>query len=68
MVPATTVATPTVTIGGQPAHVQFSGLAPALVGLYQVNAVIPQGTGSGLQQVSLSIGGVVSQTTLVPVQ
>ena len=32
---------PTVRIGNQTAVVQFSGLAPGLVGLYQVNAEIP---------------------------
>jgi uncharacterized protein (TIGR03437 family) len=28
-------------IGGQPAEVQFAGLAPGLVGTYQVNAKVP---------------------------
>jgi uncharacterized protein (TIGR03437 family) len=65
---AKTVETPTVTIGGQASQVQFSGLAPSLIGLYQVNAVVPQGTSAGLQQVSLSLGGVLSKTTLLPVQ
>jgi uncharacterized protein (TIGR03437 family) len=65
---ATTATTPTVTIGGQPAQVQWSGLAPYLVGLYQVNAVVPQAAGTGLLTASISIGGVVSKTTLVPVQ
>lgn len=32
---------PSVTIGGIPATVQFAGLAPGFVGLYQVNVVIP---------------------------
>jgi uncharacterized protein (TIGR03437 family) len=36
-----TVATPTVTIGGQPAPVLFSGLGPGYDGLYQVNVQIP---------------------------
>jgi len=37
----TTRATPQVFIGGVEAVVQFSGMAPQLVGLWQVNAVIP---------------------------
>ena len=36
-----TVATPLLTIGGMPAEVLFSGLAPGFVGVYQVNARIP---------------------------
>jgi uncharacterized protein (TIGR03437 family) len=36
-----------VAIGGQNAAVQFAGLAPGFVGLYQVNAVIPQGVSTG---------------------
>ena len=39
--PAQTVNQVKVTIGGLPATVQFSGLTPGLVGVYQVNAVVP---------------------------
>ena len=38
-----TVALPEVRIGGMPAQVTFSGLTPGLAGLYQVNAIIPDG-------------------------
>ncbi len=34
---------PVVRIGGRPADVLFSGLAPGLTGVYQVNAAIPPG-------------------------
>uniref|UniRef100_Q022A7 Glycosyl hydrolase n=1 Tax=Solibacter usitatus (strain Ellin6076) TaxID=234267 RepID=Q022A7_SOLUE len=44
---ASTLATPTVTIGGIPATVSFSGLAPGFVGLYQVNVQIPAGITPG---------------------
>jgi len=64
---ATTVTTPIVTIGGLSAQVNFSGLAPGNAGLYQVNAVVPE-TGAGLQPVSISIGGVVSTASLLPVE
>lgn len=37
----------TVTIGGIEAHVEYQGLAPNYVGLYQVNAVVPQGVTPG---------------------
>ena len=33
---------PTVTIGGQAAKVTFSGMAPGYVGLWQINAEVPQ--------------------------
>jgi len=47
--PLATVTTPvTVTIGGQPAVVQYAGLTPNFVGLYQVNVQIPSGLTPGL--------------------
>jgi uncharacterized protein (TIGR03437 family) len=65
---ATTTATPTVTIGGQSASVVFSGLAPGLVGLYQINVVVPSGIGTGAQPVTLAIGGVTAKQSNVRVQ
>jgi uncharacterized protein (TIGR03437 family) len=59
---ARTVAAPTVTIGGRPVEVQFSGLAPGAVGLYQVNVIVPADAPSGIQPVVLTIGGVASKT------
>jgi uncharacterized protein (TIGR03437 family) len=65
---ATTTTTPSVTIGGQPAAVSFSGLAPFLVGVYQVNAMVPETVSPGLQSAVLSIGGATAKSTLVPVR
>ncbi len=59
---STTLATPTITIGGQPATVTFSGLAPGFADLYQVNATVPANIGTGAQSVTCSIGGVSCQT------
>jgi len=59
---STTVAPPLITIGGQPAAVSFSGLAPGFADLYQVNATVPAGIGTGQQPVTCSIGGVSCQT------
>lgn len=64
---ATTTATPTISIGGQPATRQFSGLTPQLVGLYQVNAVVPAGL-SGAQPLSITISGVTSNSVPIYVQ
>jgi uncharacterized protein (TIGR03437 family) len=53
-----TVAPITVTIGGVPATVAFSGLTPEYVGLYQVNLVVPSGIAPGNQvPVTLSVAG-----------
>jgi uncharacterized protein (TIGR03437 family) len=58
---ARTSVTPTVTIGGRPAEVAFSGLAPGLVSLYQVNAVVPADAPSGVQPVVIRINGIDSK-------
>jgi uncharacterized protein (TIGR03437 family) len=41
-------------------------LTPGNAGLYQINAVVPSTT-AGLQPITVSIGGVVSATTMLPV-
>jgi uncharacterized protein (TIGR03437 family) len=64
-----TTTTPTVTIGGIPAVVNFAGLAPTFAGLYQINAQVPQGVAPGnAVPVVVSIGGVVSNTVTIAVQ
>jgi uncharacterized protein (TIGR03437 family) len=64
-----TVTSPTVTIGGVDVAADFSGLAPGFVGLYQVNVPIPQGVTPGpAVPVSLTIGGVTSNTATIAVQ
>ena len=63
-----TTSTPTVLIGGKQAEVLFSGLTPGVVGLYQINAVLAADTPTGDQQVVVSIGGVSSKASVLPVQ
>ena len=64
-----TAQTPVVTIGGVAATVQFAGLAPNFVGLYQINAQIPAGTAPGnAVPVQIQIGGAISNTVTVAVQ
>ncbi len=62
--PAATVIQPvSVTIGNTPAQVQFAGLSPSAVGLYQVNVVIPDGVSVGNSvPIVISSGGRSSQT------
>lgn len=58
-----------VTIGSRPAPpVYFAGLAPGIVGLYQVNVQVPQDAPSGYQPVILTVAGVASQPFTLPVQ
>ncbi len=60
---ARTLTDPTVMIGGQPATVSFSGLAPGTVGLYQINVLIPATTQTGdAVPIQVTIGGVTSNT------
>ena len=57
---------PTVTVGGIPANVAFSGLAPGLVGLWQLNVQIPANapTGASVPLVITSGGRSSSVTTI----
>jgi uncharacterized protein (TIGR03437 family) len=52
---APTAYTVTITIGGVPANVSYTGITEA--GLYQVNLTVPANTGSGDQQVQATING-----------
>jgi uncharacterized protein (TIGR03437 family) len=64
-----TETTPTVSIGGVNALVQFSGLTPGTVGLNQINVQIPAGVAAGAAvPVSVSIGGAVSNTVTIAVE
>ena len=66
---ALTSTTPLVSIGGQPATVSFSGLAPGFVGLYQVNVSVPNNSPQGAAiAVVLTMNGVASNTVTIAVQ
>ncbi len=58
----------TVTIGGQPAAVQYSGLAPGYPGLYQINVTVPSGLAAGSQPVIVTVGGQSSKSATIPLQ
>jgi uncharacterized protein (TIGR03437 family) len=55
---------PTVTVGGLPATVIASILAPSQVGLYQVNFTLPSAMPGGIQPLVLTIGGVATTRTV----
>jgi uncharacterized protein (TIGR03437 family) len=65
---ANTAVLPTVKIGNSAAHVDFSGLSPGWVGLYQVNVDVPQNAATGSQPIVVSIGGVDSKASVLPVE
>ncbi len=57
------------TIGGLGASVQYAGLAPGQVGLYQFNVVVPATVAGGDQAVQISLNGapVTLQTLFLPI-
>ncbi|MBM3811895.1 MAG: hypothetical protein FJW20_09695 [Acidimicrobiia bacterium] len=59
-----TILRPQVLIGGQTAEVQFSGQAPGIPGLYQVNARVPAGL-AGRQPLILQAEGASSNTVQI---
>ncbi len=65
---AATVVQPMVAVNGQPAQVLGSWYAPLLYTAYQINFVIPSGASPGLNTITVTAGGVSSQTSRIPVQ
>jgi minor extracellular serine protease Vpr len=63
-----TTTLPVVTIGGKTAPVAFSGLTPQTIGLYQINVTVPPDAPVGVQKMTVSIGGVTSRESQLPVQ
>ena len=64
-----TVAKVTATIGGRDADVQFAGLTPGFIGLYQVNAVVPSGVAPGnAVEVVLTAAGQASAPATIAVK
>lgn len=55
-----TVVKPQVTIGGVPAEISYSGLAPGFSGLYQINARVPSTPATGAQPLVVTSAGIRS--------
>lgn len=66
---STTTTVPSITIGGVPANVEFAGLSPGFIGLYQVNVKLPAGvpTGDSVPLV-LTLGGKTAPTVYVAIK
>ena len=54
------------TIGGVPAEVSFSGLAPGFVGLYQMNVRVPEIT-DGVAEVIVTVNGSASNPVTIQI-
>jgi uncharacterized protein (TIGR03437 family) len=54
-------------LDGQAAPVQFAGLTPGFVGLYQVNFQVPSNAGTGDLALVVSQNGVSSNAARLPV-
>jgi uncharacterized protein (TIGR03437 family) len=66
---ATTVVTPSLSIGGVTASISYSGLTPGFVGLYQVNAPVPVGVAPGnAVPVVITAAGIDSNPATIAVQ
>jgi uncharacterized protein (TIGR03437 family) len=63
-----TTSLPQVRIGGQTADVVFSGLAPGLTGVWQINIQVPYGLPAGRVPVVVSYGGAEMGPTEVEIQ
>jgi uncharacterized protein (TIGR03437 family) len=59
-----TVSPVTANIAGRAATVTFAGLAPGLIGVYQVNILVPLSAPSGTARLALYADGVGSQTAV----
>jgi uncharacterized protein (TIGR03437 family) len=66
--PSVMTPNPVVGIGGHNAMVQFAGLSPGSVGLYQFNIVVPDGLGIGDLPALINVGGQISNVFSLPVQ
>jgi uncharacterized protein (TIGR03437 family) len=67
--PSVMTSTPQILVGGSPAEVTFAGLAPGFVGLYQINAVVPQGVTPGSAvNLQIVVGGQTSRQVTIAVQ
>jgi uncharacterized protein (TIGR03437 family) len=56
-----------VSIGGVACDIPFAGLGPGLIGVYQVNCLVPATAPSGVQNLTVTVNGVAGPPIQVPV-
>ena len=66
--PTTPLASVTLTIGGKATPLEFVGLTPGSVGLYQIAVQVPEDTPDGNQTLVVTEAGAVSNVTILPVR
>jgi uncharacterized protein (TIGR03437 family) len=59
--------TTSVTVGNATASTQFIGIPPGLVGVVQINFVVPNGLALGSQPVVVTVGGVASAPAMLTI-
>jgi uncharacterized protein (TIGR03437 family) len=59
-----TLKKPSVLFGGHTAQIQFSGLSPQFVGVYQLNVVVPDVVAGDKIPIQLVLGGIASPSTI----
>jgi len=57
-----------VTVGGVPAFLEFVGITPGLIGVMQVNILVPSNTPTGNQPLVVTVGGASSAPVNIVVQ
>jgi uncharacterized protein (TIGR03437 family) len=57
-----------VTVGGLPAFLEFVGVTPGLIGVTQINILVPSSTPLGNEPVVVTVGGVSSAPVNIVVQ
>jgi uncharacterized protein (TIGR03437 family) len=57
-----------VTVGGVPAFLEFVGITPGLIGVTQINILVPASTPTGNQPLVVTVGGVSSSPANIVVQ
>jgi uncharacterized protein (TIGR03437 family) len=62
------LAAPTLTLNGNTVPVDFAGLAPGSVGLYQINFEVPEGTPGGNLVLVVCQAGSISNAATLPVK
>ncbi|HEY1755565.1 MAG TPA: hypothetical protein VGG72_09235 [Bryobacteraceae bacterium] len=64
---ASAVVQPVVMVNNQTAQIQFAGLTPGGIGLYQINFVVPANVPAGNLSLTVSQGSTNANTTKLPV-